>query len=321
MKAIVYRRYGSPDVLELKDVETPAIGADELLVRVRAASVNPLDWHLMRGRPYFLRTQAGLHRPTRSVLGTDLAGRVEAVGKDVTTFKPGDEVFGARDGSFAELARARPRNLVPKPPNLTFEQAAAVPVAAVTALQGLRDKGKVQPGQKVLIIGAAGGVGTFAVQIARSFGAEVTGVCSTRNADMVCSIGADHVVDYTLDDFAEVARRYDVVLDIAGGYPLSRIRRALARQGTLVVIGGGPGRWLGGLDRTLGAVVRSRFTSQRLSGLIAVIRREDLQLLGGLLEAGTITPVIDRTYPLGETAEAVRYLEAGHARGKVVITM
>jgi NADPH:quinone reductase-like Zn-dependent oxidoreductase len=251
----------------------------------------------------------------------DVAGCVEAVGEDVTAFRPGDEVFGNCVGSFAEYARAREDKLLPKPANLSFEQAAAIPVSGYTALQGLRDAGKVKAGQKVLIIGAAGGVGTFAVQIAKAFGAEVTGVCSTTKADLVRSIGADHVVDYTREDFAEGLQKYDVILDTAGNRPLARLRRALAPRGTLVMVGGeAGGRWLGGMDRWLRALVLSPFVRQKLRGMLARARKVDLQLLKELVEAGKLAPVIDRTFPLHEAAKAVRYLAGGHARGKVVIT-
>jgi NADPH:quinone reductase-like Zn-dependent oxidoreductase len=324
MKAIVQDTYGSPDVLRLRDIDKPVVGDDDVLVRVHAAGVDPGVWHLMTGLPYLVRIMGyGLRNPKTRVRGMDVAGRVEAVGKGVAQFQPGDEVFGVCNGSFAEYACAREDKVVPKPANLTFEQAAAVPISALTALQGLRDAGKVKPGQKVLIIGAAGGVGTFAVQIAKAFGAEVTGVCSTTKTDLVRSIGADHAIDYTREDFADGRRHYDVVLDTAGRRSLSHLRRALTPQGTLVIIGGeGGGRWLGGFQRAiLWAPLLSLFVSQQLRGLISTERKEDLQFLKELIEAGKVTPVIDRTYPLSKVPEAIRYLEEGHARGKVVITV
>jgi NADPH:quinone reductase-like Zn-dependent oxidoreductase len=323
MKAIVYHDYGSPDVLKCEEIETPTAGDDEVLVEVRAASVNPLDWHYMRGMPYFLRIQAGLRRPKITRLGVDLAGQVEAVGRNVTRFKPGDEVFGVGRGAFAEYACASESALVMKPDNVTFDQAAAVPVAAFTALQGLRDKGRVQPGQKVLINGAAGGVGTFAVQIAKAFGAAVTGVCSTRNMDMVRSIGADQVVDYTREDFTKSGQLYDLILDCAGNHPLSAIRRVLTPVGTYVAVGGPSGPWMiGPLASAVTASVLSRFVSQNLVMLLARLSsREDQTTMHELMKAGKVTPVIDRRYSLDEVPEAIRYLEEGHARGKVVITV
>ncbi|MCT9930471.1 NAD(P)-dependent alcohol dehydrogenase [Planotetraspora sp. A-T 1434] len=323
MKAIVQDRYGSADVLELRDVDKPVAGENDLLVRVDAAGVDPSVWHLMTGLPYLVRAFGyGLRAPNVRVRGTDVAGRVEAVGANVTRFRPGDEVFGTCDGSFAEYACAHEERFAPKPANLTFEQAAAVPISACTALQGLRDQGRVRPGQKVLIIGAAGGVGTFAVQLAKAFGAEVTGVCGTGKADLVRSIGADDVIDYTRDDFADGARRYDLILDTAGSRSLSHLRRALTPRGTLVIVGGeGGGRWFGGTDRLLKALMLSPLVSHDLRGLFATQPKEDLRLLRELIEAGKVTPVIDRTYPLKEVPDAVRHLRNGHARGKVVITV
>ncbi|HSB18868.1 MAG TPA: NAD(P)-dependent alcohol dehydrogenase [Anaeromyxobacteraceae bacterium] len=322
MKAIVYREYGSPDVLGLEDVEKPTPAANEVLVRVRAAALNPLDWHLMRGTPYIGRVTMGLLRPKVTRLGVDVAGQVEAVGSDVTQFKPGDEVFGGRTGAFAEYVCVREdRALVLKPSNLTFEQAAAVPVAAITALQGLRDKGHLQPGLKVLINGASGGVGTFAVQIAKSSGAEVTGVCSTRNVDLVRSIGADRVIDYTREDFTRGAHRYDVILDCVGNHSLLDSRRVLNPRGTYVMVGGPAGRWIDPLPRALEALVLSRFVSQDMAFFLAELNKKDLTILRDLLQAGKLTPVIDRRYGLGEVPAAIRYLEQGHARGKVVITV
>jgi NADPH:quinone reductase-like Zn-dependent oxidoreductase len=324
MKAIVQETYGSADVLELREIDKPVVGDDDVLVRVRAAGLDPGVWHLTTGLPYLVRIMGyGLRKPKARVRGRDLAGRVEAVGKNVTQFQPGDEVFGTcDDGSFAEHACARADRFAPKPANLSFEQAAAVPVSACTALQGLHDKGQVQPGQKVLIIGAAGGVGSFAVQLAKAFGAEVTGVCSTTKADLVRSIGADHVIDYTREDFADGRQRYDVILDTAGRRSLSHLRRALTSRGTLVLVGGeGGGRWTGGFERSLWALMLSPFVGQKLRALVSTEREEDLQSLRELIEAGKVTPVIDRTYALSEVPDAIRYLEEGHARGKVVITV
>ncbi len=321
MKAIVYHNYGSPDVLKCEEIEKPTAGDNEVLIKVRAASVNPLDWHFMRGTPYIVRIMAGLLKPKATRLGVDVAGQVEAVGRNVTQFKPGDEVFGACRGAFAEYVCTSEGALVLKPANVTFEQAAAVPVAAFSSLQGLRDKGQIQPGHKVLINGAAGGVGTFAVQIAKSLGAEVTGVCSTRNVDMVRSIGADHVIDYTQEDFTQSGQRYDLIFDTVGNHSLSDNRRVLGSKGTLVMVGAAPkGNWLGPLLPLLKALVMSRFVSQTLASFLATRSKEDLIIMQELLEAGKVTPVIDRTYPLSEVPEAIRYLEEGHARGKVVIT-
>jgi NADPH:quinone reductase-like Zn-dependent oxidoreductase len=322
LKAITYHRYGSPDVLELEEVDEPVVNDDEVLVRVRAASVNPRDWHFMRGLPSVMRP-IGLRIPKDGGLGSDVAGQVEAVGKTVTRFRPGDEVFAdVLRGGFAEYTAVSEEFLELKPANLTFEQAAAVPLAALTALQGLRDHGRVQPGQKVLIIGASGGVGTFAVQIAKWLGADVTGVCSTRNVDMVRSIGADHVVDYTQEDFTQTGRKYDLILQLAGTRSPSDCRRALTSKGTLLLSSGeSDGRWIGPLDRIVKAVVLSPFVGQRLAPFEAKRNREDLQALRELIEAGKVMPVIDRTYPLSDLPEAMRYLEEGHARGKVVVTV
>jgi len=323
MKAIVQDSYGSADVLEFRDIAKPEIAGDEVLVRVHAAGVDRGVWHLMTGLPYPVRLAGyGLRAPKTPVPGTDLAGVVTAVGHEVTGFQPGDEVFGTGKGTFAEYARAPQSQLAPKPANLTFEQAAAVAVSGLTALQGLRDHGRVQPGQTVLITGASGGVGTFAVQLAKAFGAQVTGVCSTTKTDLVQSIGADHVIDYTREDFADGKQRYDVILDIGGNPSLSRLRRALTPKGTLVIAGGEtPGRWLGGTDRQLRALLLSRFVDQKLTTFICRENPEDLLVLKELIEAGKVTPVIDRSYPLSEAAKAIRYLEQGHARGKVVITV
>jgi NADPH:quinone reductase-like Zn-dependent oxidoreductase len=326
MKAVVYTNYGSPDVLEIRDVKKPVPNDDQVLVKVRATSLNPLDWHYMEGTPRIMRAMGtGLRKPKSPRLGVDLAGEVEAVGKNVTEFKPGDEVFGTGGGAaFAEYVCARKTKLVLKPANITFEQAAAVPIAALTALQGLRDTGKVQPGQKVLINGASGGVGTFAVQIAKSFGADVTGVCSTKNLDLVRSLGADHVIDYTKEDFTNGAQRYDLILDNVGTQPLSGFRRVLKPQGICVMIGGGgpnEGRWIGALARPVKALFLSPFVSQKMSMMLAEIRQEDLTVMRDLMEAGKVTPVVDKTYPLSQVREAMKYLEAGHARGKVILTM
>jgi 2-desacetyl-2-hydroxyethyl bacteriochlorophyllide A dehydrogenase len=323
MKAIVQDAYGSTDVLQFRDIDKPEIADDEVLVRVHAAGVDRGVWHLMTGLAYPIRLAGyGLRAPKTPVPGMDMAGVVEAVGKNVTRFQPGDEVFGIGKGAYAEYARAPENKLVPKPANLTFEQAAVVAISGLTALQAVRDHGRVQPAQKVLIIGASGGVGTYAVQLAKAFGAEVTGVCSTTKVDLVRSMGADHVIDSTRDDFAAGQQRYDVILDIGGNSSLSRLRRALTPKGTLVIAGGETdGRWLGGSDRQLRALVLSRFVEQKLTTFIASENREDLIVLKELIESGRVTPVIDRTYPLAEAPQAIRYLEQGQARGKVVISV
>jgi NADPH:quinone reductase-like Zn-dependent oxidoreductase len=321
MKAIVQDTYGSSDVLELREIDKPEIADDEVLVRVHAAGVDRGVWHLMTGLPYPVRLAGyGLRAPKNPVPGMDVAGVVETVGKNVTRFQPGDEVFGIGKGTFSDYARAREDKLAPKPANLTFEQAAVLAISGLTALQGMRDHGRVEPGQTVLIIGASGGVGTYAVQIAKAFGAHVTGVCSTTKVDMVRSIGADHVIDYTREDFAEGDQRYDMILDIGGNSSLSRLRRVLTPQGTLVIVGGeGGGRWLGGTDRQIRALVLSPFVGQKLGTFISKENHEDMIVLKELIESGKVTPVIDRTYPLSEAPEAIRYLEEGHAQGKVVI--
>jgi NADPH:quinone reductase-like Zn-dependent oxidoreductase len=323
LKAITCHRYGGPDVLEFEEVDDPVVGDDEVLVGVRAVSANPRDWHFMRGLPYFVRLQFGLRGPRREVLGGDVAGLVEAVGRAVTRFRPGDEVFAdIETGGFAEYAAVREDLLEPKPANLGFEQAAAVPLAALTALQGLRDHGRVQSGQKVLIIGAAGGVGTFAVQLAKLSGAEVTGVCSTGKLDLVRSLGADHVIDYTREDFTRGDQRYDLVLQLAGTSSPADCRRALTPSGTLLLSSGeSAGRWIGPVGRIIKAVVLSPFVGQRLAPFLARQSREDLQTVRELIEQGKLSPVIDRAYPLRETPEAIRHLEQGHARGKIVITV
>jgi NADPH:quinone reductase-like Zn-dependent oxidoreductase len=321
MRAAVYSRYGPPDVIQIKDIEKPVPNANEVLIKVRAASVNPADWHCLRGKPYFVRMMIGLRKPKITRLGIDVAGHVESVGKDVTQFKPGDEVFGSCRGTFAEYACTSASGLVLKPGNTTFEQAASVPAAALTALQGLRDKGKIQPGQRVLINGAAGGVGTFAVQIAKSFGAEVTGVCSTRNVEMVRSIGADRVIDYAREDFTSSGHRYDVIFDSIGNHSLSACRRVLNTKGIYIVNGGPGGRWIGALARGMKAVGLSWFVSQDLVMFLVRKSREDLTIICDLIKAGKVTPVIDRRYGLDEVPQAIRYVEEGHARGKVVITL
>ena len=323
MKAIVRHAYGSPDVLRLEDVEKPAVEDDGVLVRVRAASLNALDWHIMRGAPLLARMGEGLRTPKTAGLGVDVAGEVEAVGKDVTDLRPGDAVFGRADGAFAEYVRGKTGSFVPKPASVSFEQAAAIPVAACTALQGLRDRGQLTPGQRVLVNGAGGGVGTFAVQIAKAIGGHVTAVTSTQNLELVRSIGADQVIDYTREDFTRSGRRFDLILDVAANRSLAACARVLTTDGTLVVIGAaGSGRSIVPIAmRVLGAKVRSRLGRQRMSMLVAKITREDLIFLTELIEAGKVTPVIDRTYPLSETAAAMRYLEERRARGKVVITV
>lgn len=322
MKAIVHDRYGGADVMKLREIDRPKIGDDDVLVRVAAAGMDRGVWHLMAGMPYVIRLGFGLRAPKNPVLGMDVAGRVEAIGKNVTEFQAGDEVFGICSGSFAEYACVSRKKLARKPANLTFEQAAAVPISGGTALQGLRDKGELRAGQKVLIIGAGGGVGTFAVQIAKAFGAEVTGVEGPTKVDMVRSIGADHVIDYRREDFSRMGQRYDVILDIAGNRSLRDLRRALLPKGTLVITGGEEGdRWIGGTDRMLRAMALSPFVGQKLRGFVASEGREHLDVLTEFIEAGKITPVIDSTYPLSETPEAMRHLLEGHPRGKIVITV
>jgi NADPH:quinone reductase-like Zn-dependent oxidoreductase len=325
MKAIVRHEYGESDVLRFEQTEKPVLTDDQMLIKVHAASVNPLDWHYMRGTPYLVRVVGtGLRKPADPRLGADVAGVVVAVGKNVTEFKPGDEIFGTSGGALAEYAPVNRKRAALKPANLTFEQAAAVPVAAVTALQALRDRGHVQAGQKVLINGASGGVGTFAVQLAKSFGAEVTAVCSTRNLELVRSLGADHVVDYTKENVLQGTQRYDVILDNVGNLPLLAARHILNPKGIFVMVGGGgpeAGQWIGPMWGPVKALVLSPFVDQSFSMILAEINKDELTRLKDLLETKKITPVIDRTYPLSETAAAIRYLEAGHARGKVVITV
>ena len=324
MKAAVYRSYGSPDVVKCEEVEKPVAGDNQVLIKVRAASVNALDWHGMRGKPYIMRMMgSGLRKPRSTRLGSDVAGQAEAVGRNVTQFKPGDHVFGGGIGigAFAEYACVPESALVMKPDSIKFEQAASVPVAGLSALQGLRDKAQVQPGQRVLINGAAGGVGTFAVQIAKSLGADVTGVCSTRNVEMVRSLGADRVIDYTQEDFTNGSQHYDAILDSVGNRSLSACRRALNPKRICIVVTGPNGPWFGPLARFIQALVLSPFVSQKLVPFIAKINKEDLVILRELIVAGKITPVIDKCYRLGDTAEAIEYVEDGHARGKVVITV
>jgi NADPH:quinone reductase-like Zn-dependent oxidoreductase len=325
MKAIRYYRYGSPEVLRLEDAGLPAVGDQDVLIRVRAASVNPLDWHFMRGTPYILRAAAGLRRPRDHGLGADLAGSVEAVGAAVTTFALGDEVFGYLTGlgALAEYVSV-PHNgaLLAKPANQTFEQAASVPVAALTALQALRDHGHVRPGQRVLVNGASGGVGTYAVQIARALGAEVTGVCGTRNVDLVASLGASEVMDYTKQDFTRTGQRYDLLIDIAGNRSFTACRRVLTPRGILVGIGApDKGRLLGPMTRAVKALLLSPLVPQKVTFFLSTPSRDDLAVVSDLLSSGKVTPVIDRTYPLSRAAEAIAYLEQGHASGKVVVTV
>ena len=324
MKAIVQDVYGSADVLELRDVDQPPVGADDVLVQVRAAGVDPGVWILMTGRPYLARAAFGLRRPRVPARGRDVAGVVAAVGSRVTRFRPGDEVYGTcRSGSYAEYAVASWRRLAPKPAGLSFEQAAVVPVSGGTALQAVRDSARVRPGQRVMVIGAAGGVGSFAVQIARAFGATVTGVCGPATADLVRSLGADDVIDYTREEVDRDGARYDAIIDMAGNRPLSLLRRAMTPRGTLVLVGGGhdSGRLLGGLHRQFSAPLVSMFTGQRLRTLMARERAEDLEELGRLIGSGAVTPVIDRTYPLADAPDAIRHLVSGHPAGKVVVTV
>ena len=321
MKAIIHSRYGPPDALEVRDIEKPAISDDAVLVRVHAAAVGKGDWLTVRGLPYVARMRYGLPKPKHPVPGFDVAGRVEAVGPNVAQLRPGDAVFGWCDGSFAEYASVPEGQLALKPGNLTFEQAAAVPISGFAALQALRDTGGVQPGQTVVVIGASGGVGSFAVQLAKAFGAEVTGVCSTKSLELVRSIGADHVIDYTQQDFTRTGQRYDLILEMAGNRALADLRRTLTPKGTLVLVGGSGGRWFMGTGRTLRAVVVSPFVGQRLRSFFSKPRGADLVVLKELIEAGKVTPVIDRTFPLSETPEAIRYVGERSTQGKIVITV
>ena len=323
MKAAIYTRYGSPDVIQIVEIEKPVPKDDEVLIKVRAASVNPYDWHFMRGEPYAVRLMAGgLRKPKNTRLGADVAGVVEAVGRSVTQFRPGDEVFGLGKGAFAEYACAREGRVAKKPDKVTFEQAASVPIAGLTALQGLRDKGHVQVGRKVLVNGAAGGVGTFGVQFGKWFGAQVTGVCSTRNVEMVRSIGADAVIDYTEEDFTKGADRYDVILDAVGNHPFSECRRILNAKGIFVGAGGKTDNWMISFFASIiKAQVSSLLGSQKGAMILAKPNQKDLEIIGELIATGKVTPVMDRSYKLSEVAEAIRYLEEGHARGKVIIGM
>jgi NADPH:quinone reductase-like Zn-dependent oxidoreductase len=324
MKAIVYCEYGPPDVLKLMDIPKPVPNDNQVLVKVRAASVNPYDWHFIRGTPYIMRLGVGLRKPKVTRIGVDFAGTIEAVGKNVTQFKPGDEVFGGKTGAFAEYVCVSEKGVALKPANITFGQAGSVDIAGLTALQAVRDKAKAQPGQKILINGASGGVGTFAVQIAKSFGADVSGVCSTRNLAMVRSLGADQVIDYTKEDFTKSGQRYDVILDNVGNQPLLSFRRALTPKGKYVMIGGGGTTdqgLLGPLFRPIKAMLLSPFVSQEMSMMMTDPTQKDMIQLADLMQAGKVTPVIDRRYKLSEVPDAIRYLEEGHARGKVVITV
>jgi NADPH:quinone reductase-like Zn-dependent oxidoreductase len=323
MQAIVRHEYGSADVLRVEEIDRPTISADEVLIRVHTAGMDRGTWHLMAGMPYLFRLMGpGLRKPKNPVLGLDVAGTVVAVGSDVTRFKVGDEVFGISRGSFAEYAAAREDKLARKPANLTFDQAAVVAISGLTALQSLLDLGRLQAGQHVLIVGASGGVGSYAVQIAKASGAEVTGVCSTAKVDLVRSLGADHVIDYTREDFAASSQRYDLILDIGGNSPLSRLRRALAPSGTLVLVGGEDGdRWTGGMGRQMRAVALSPFVRQRLTMKTPREHYADLERLAQLIETGQLTPTIDKTYPLDQAPEAMRHLQAGQARGKIAIAV
>ncbi len=320
MKAVVYRCYGSPDVLEFSDVEKPLPAADEVLVRIRAAAVNPYDWHFMRGSPYIMRLGTGLGAPKEQRLGVDFSGTIEAVGSAVTRFRPGDDVFGGWTGAFAEYVAVREdRALTLKPANVAFAEAASVAIAGLTALQALRDHGSVRPGQRVLINGASGGVGTFAVQIAKSMGAEVTGVCSTRNVEMVRSLGADHVIDYKKENYTESGKTYDVIIDMVGNHPLMANRKALEPDGKLVMVGGPKGDWLAPLIGPLKAFVVSPFVEQEIGIMLGQLRQEDLAVLAELMKTNKVTPVIDRHYKLSEVPDAIRYSEQGRARGKIII--
>jgi len=324
VQAITYCDYGTPEVLHLENIEKPVPADDQVLIRVRAASVNPLDWHFVEGTPYFMRLMAGLRRPAVTRVGVDYAGTVEAAGRNVTRFKPGDDVFGTRTGAFGQYLVTSAERPAAKPASVSFEQAAAIPVAGVTALQALRDKGRLKAGERVLINGASGGVGTFMVQIAKSFGAHVTGVCSGRNAELVRSLGAEKVIDYTKEDFAAGGEPYDLIVDNVGTRPLADFRRVLTTNGRYVMVGGGgpnDGKWIGPMGKVLDAKLQSPFVSQEMGMMMAETNPEDLALLADLIVKGTLTPVIDRRFPLGETAAALAYLEQGHARGKVIITM
>ena len=321
MKAIARYCYGGPEVLKYADVQRPVIAADQVLVKVHSASVNPLDFHVMRGLPYLLRMQAGAGAPKDPRMGTDFSGTIEAVGKDVNRFKIGQEVFGGADGAFGEyVVVAQNKAIALKPADIPFEQFAALPIAAVTALQAVRDKGKIQRGQKVLVNGASGGVGMFAVQLAKFYGADVTGVSSTRNLALVRSIGADSVIDYTHEDFTQSARKYDLIIDTVGNHTLSQLRAVLTARGVAVIVGGpNTGKWIGALDAVAKAAVYSPFVSQNFSFMLAHLNQDDLAFLGGLVQSGKLLAVVDRHYPLAEVGAAIAYVEAGHARGKVII--
>ncbi len=322
MKAVTQRSYGLPDVLALEDVDQPAVGDNQVSIRVKAASLNAYDWHMLRGKPYLARMTSGVRRPKRIVPGVDISGVIEAVGATVTRFKPGDEVFGPSNGALAEYAVARETNYASRPTGFSFEQAAAVPMAGVTAIQALRDRGRVHTGQKVLIIGASGGVGTFAVQIAKAHGADVTAVCSTRNVDTARSIGADRVIDYTKQDVSHGEELFDLILKVAGDASMADLRRVLTKTGTLVAVGGEiGGNWVGPLKMVFEPMLASAFRPQKMATMLAKNNTNDLEVLADLMEAGKLTPVIDRVYPLDEAREAFAYIGEGHAQGKVVITI
>lgn len=322
MKAVVYTDYGSPDVLQIRDIKKPTPNDDQVLIKVRAVSVNPYDWHFVRGEPYIMRLGNGLRKPKNPRVGVDFSGVVEAVGKNITQFKIGAEVYGGRTGAFAQYIVMTEKNLILKPDNVSFEQAAAVQIAAMTALQGLRDKGRLQAGEKVLINGASGGVGSYAVQIAKTLGADVTAVCSTRNVDLVRSIGADHVIDYTKEDYTRGAQRYDLILDMVGNHGLLANSHALKPEGRYVMIGGPKGKWLAPLDTVIRAMLLKPFVKQEMGFMMSSINRDDLMHLRELMQSGKVTPVIDRTYNgLAELPAALAYLEEGRARGKVVVKL
>lgn len=321
MKAITYREYGGPEVLRLEEGAKPAPKDDQVLVWVRAAALNPYDMHFLRGTPYFMRLSAGLRKPKLTGIGVDFSGVVESVGKNITRFKPGDAVFGGRRGALAEYLLIAEQGLVKKPDNIGFEQAGAVNIAAKTALQALRDVGKLQPSQKVLIIGASGGVGTFAVQIAKHLGGEVAGVCSGRNTELVRSLGADHTIDYTQQDYTRGGTQYDLIIDNVGNHSLSANRRVLKPNGRYVMVGAAKGKWIKPMDRVIAAMIYSKFVPQKMGMMMARASKDDLALLADLMEQGKVTPVIDKTYKLSEAAEAMRHLETGRARGKIVIQL
>lgn len=322
MQAAVRRCYGSPDVIEIADIEKPAPGDDEVLVKVRAASVNPLDWHFLRGSPYFMRLMTGLGKPDDIRMGVDYSGTVEAIGANVSKFKPGDEVFGGGNGAFAEYVTVgEDGSIALMPTNMTFEQAASVGIAGITALQALRDNGNLQSGQRVLINGASGGVGTFAVQIAKSFGAEVTAVCSTRNVELVRSIGADHVFDYKKEDYTDSGEKYDLIIDNVGNHGLLANRSVLTADGILVIVGGAKGNWIAPIMGPIKAMLLSPFVDQELALILAELHQSDLNVFSDLMQSGDVTPVIDRTYPLQELSQAIAYSEEGRARGKIIVTV